>query len=478
LENQKYSVTPFSVAVSVQGRELPVSTLQAKLQMQVTADLRSGLLNLTGMDIQLADLRLAGDMQAQQIITAPRFAGTLKLEQFSPRQLAQQLKIVLPETADSAVLGSAAVDISYAGDTNSITLKTVQVNVDDTLLKGDVSVKQFNKPVITFNIDLNSIDLDRYLPPAVQQTPAAAPVTPASTAAAAVQLPLDTLRTLNVQGNVKVGSLTASKIATKNIIAKISAKNGKINIAPLQAEISEGKFNSDIHLDVTENTPKFALTESVTAVKVGPILQAVLENDMLSGTLNLTTELSAHGVQIDDLKRSLKGKSQFSLTSVAIKGINIAEILRETKAKLKGEDYKPSGQAQQTDFTELTGTALITNGVVTNNDLSAKSPLLRVVGEGKVDLPNDKVNYLVTTYIVGTAQGQEGKDLDELKGIPIPIHFRGPLAAPDYEVDYDSILKEYKNKYKKEVKKELKQEKRQLEDKAKEKLQNQLKKLF
>jgi len=122
-----------------------------------------------------------------------------------------------------------------------------------------------------------------------------------------------------------------------------------------------------------------------------------------------------------------------------VKGINIAKAIRTVKTKLAGVGTVADDKNEQTDFSLISGSAVITNGVIRNDDLSGKSPLLRVTGKGQVDLPADTIDYVVTTTLVKSLEGQGAKD-DKLSGVPIPVRLHGSLAKPSYSIDLKSIL--------------------------------------
>ena len=86
--------------------------------------------------------------------------------------------------------------------------------------------------------------------------------------------------------------------------------------------------------------------------------------------------------------------------------------------------------AQKTDFTELKATFNVKNGVAHNNDLSMKSPLLRVGGEGDIDIGNDRLNYVLKATLVATTSGQGGKNATDLSGLTVPVKLTGALGAP------------------------------------------------
>jgi AsmA protein len=78
---------------------------------------------------------------------------------------------------------------------------------------------------------------------------------------------------------------------------------------------------------------------------------------------------------------------------------------------------------------------VIRNGVAHNDDLSAKSPLMRLAGSGDVDIGAGSIDYLIKASVVATSSGQGGKDLAELRGVTVPVKVSGPLDAPRFRAD-------------------------------------------
>ncbi|MCP3677219.1 MAG: AsmA-like C-terminal region-containing protein, partial [Deltaproteobacteria bacterium] len=189
---------------------------------------------------------------------------------------------------------------------------------------------------------------------------------------------------------------------------------------------------------------------------------------------NLTME----GVEGKRLMETLNGDLQLTVFNGALKGINIGAMIREARHKIQGKAL-PQDNRAQTDFTELSASIKITNGILANNDLKAKSPLLRVSGEGTADLPNDRLNYLVNTSLVETSKGQGGKARSELRGITIPVRFTGSLSAPKYSLDPGQMLaaeaKRVVQKKKRKVQKKLE---KKVQDKLGDKLGDKLRGLF
>jgi AsmA protein len=106
---------------------------------------------------------------------------------------------------------------------------------------------------------------------------------------------------------------------------------------------------------------------------------------------------------------------------------------------LKGESTVQGDKAKQTDFSEMSATFDIKNGVAHNDDLRIKSPLFRIAGSGQVDIANETINYLVKPTVVATLKGQGGAGIEELNGVTVPIKVSGTFAKPSYALDFAGL---------------------------------------
>ena len=77
-----------------------------------------------------------------------------------------------------------------------------------------------------------------------------------------------------------------------------------------------------------------------------------------------------------------------------------------------------------------------------NDDLVILSPLLRIHGEGDVNLNDEQIDYLMTTELVATLLGQGGLGAEELIGIPIPIRITGAMEDPQFKVEIGKAIAE------------------------------------
>ncbi len=481
----RLDIAPFGLHLTATGKGVPGGKLSADLDSRARLDLARDRLALENLQLSALGLKLALVGTAEGLRSAPRFNGSLKLDPFSPRTLLGRLGVELPPMADAKALGKAALDTRVVATPHDLALDGLTLTLDDSHLGGQVKVLAFKGPVVRYGLMLDGIDVDRYLPPPAKDggkgggTAAAGSggATPATAAAGGSQaLPLDLLRALDVAGTLKIGRLKVAGVRSQDLVLTLKAAKGRIRLHPARASLYQGSYQGDLRLDVRGKQPRFQTDERLQGVQAGPLLQDLLGQDRLQGKADVSVRLSGRSLDPVAVRPTLNGKLAFRFADGAIEGVDIARLIREAQARIKGRSLPPANGPVQTDFTELSGTATITRGILVNKDLAGKSPLLRVSGHGRVDLPGEKLDYLLTTRIVGTLQGQGGKDLAQLKGLAIPVRIWGDFSAPRYQVRLEKVLGQaVKAKAKRKVQQKLQQK---LQKKLGTDLGNKLKGLF
>lgn len=110
---------------------------------------------------------------------------------------------------------------------------------------------------------------------------------------------------------------------------------------------------------------------------------------------------------------------------------------------LKGNAVEAdSDETKKTDFSELTASFTIKDGVAHNEDLAMKAPILRLAkgdSRGDINIGSETINYTATPTIVKSIKGQGGENLDELAGIAIPLKISGTFTNPKFGLDTKAI---------------------------------------
>jgi len=479
LNNERYSFKATTLDATVRGSDLPQGQAVVNLAADIDVDMQQQTAGLSAFRLTSYGVELSGAFDATQILGDVAFDGTLQVAEFNPKTVMQTFEITPPETADATAMSSLQLTTSLNGTLQKYNLQKLQIILDQTRIEGDVKLAMSDAPMpaVKYALTIDQIDADRYLPPVVEaseeaaseSTPAAV-ATPASGAgAAATALPMETLRELNVKGTFDIGKLKLSSLNLSEIKTKVVAKTGVIRLHPISAKLYQGQYQGDIKLDARGDVLKLALNEAMKQIHVGPLLKDYMGDDKVQGTGTVLAKLTASGETPEAITKTLNGSVSIAFVDGAVKGVNIVQMIREAQAKLKGETLPPSsGEYKDTDFAEMKASFNITNGLVKNNDLSIKSPFIRVGGDGQVNLVTETIDYLVKTVLTKAEQGQGGAELDALRGLTIPVRVGGTFSEPTFKVELGDLLKaqakEAVEKEKAKLKAELEQ--RKAEEKA------------
>ncbi len=371
------------------------------------------------------EFALAGPMTASleaQTVSLPRFAGDVTMDDPS----LPQKSVKVPLTARLAVDAKAEkVDAGFAS------------KFDDTNAAGEVAVRGFTTPKITFEASADRLNVDRYFPP-----PPAAPGNDSADTREDPKVDLSALKGLDLTGSVKVGALQARGVKASNIDVGLKAANGKLDVAPLNAQLYSGSLAGSAQLAAEGNQVKVDTT--LVNVSIQPLLKDLLDKDLLEGRGNVKLDVATAGGTVGAMKKHLGGSASLKLRDGAIKGINLAARLRDAKNLLAGakEDALRASATEKTDFSELNATFAIKDGVAVNDDLDVKSPLLRIGGAGRVDVGNGSIDYTTKVAVVGTLKGQDGRAVDQLRGVTVPVKLTGPFDKLAWNIDWGVAAQE------------------------------------
>lgn len=401
--------------------------------------------------------------QAFKVSLSSPVAGNFEVQQFN----LSELRIAVNATGDklpnksvsSEMKGSVQVDVSR---------ESMQANLAGGLLqsqvKAKVGVNNFSNPAIRFDVDVDQLDADLYLPKKPQGGAAAKSDSKADSAAGEQPFDLSALKKLNLEGSLRLGALKVANVKSSQLRLDVKAHNGTLNISPLSANLYQGSMSGSVTVNAVSAKPVFAINEKLSGINIAPLLADAANFDMLEGKGNVMLDLSAQGNTVSALKKALNGSLALSLADGAVKGINVAKKLRDAGNILgKKSETQAATKDEKTDFSEMKASFNVSNGVAHNDDLSLKSPLLRLSGNGDINIGNDSINYLAKATLATTLQGQGGKD--NVGGITVPVRLSGPFTDLKYTLDFGAMVGGAA-KQKIEAKKE--EVKTQMKDKLKE----------
>jgi AsmA protein len=419
--------------VSAEGRFGPVGTNlgQGAIPLEVKVDAFGQL-----------KLQLKGTVE--NLLAVPLASLAVDVTEFSPRKLFADIGQSLPATADPKVLGRLAIKAAVKADAKAVAVSGGLLALDDSKLSFALNAKQFSKPNLAFDVKLDQIDLDRYLPPKAAEGPkkaAEANAAPSGTQPAQAtpqKTDYTPLRQLVLNGNVAVGKLTVDHATLEDVNLKLAAKDGVLALDPLTMKLYGGTAAGKTVVNVKGDIPVTDVQLNLDKVQVHPLLKDSADTDFLEGTAKAQIVLSMKGDDAARVKQTLGGKGNLSISDGAIIGVDLAGMVRNVKAALEGQ--ATSGPKPRTDFAELLVPFTIENGVFHTSETSLKSPLLRLLATGKADLVKETLDFRLDPKLVGTIKGQG--DRKDRSGLEVPIIVSGSFAHPEFRPDVEAMAKD------------------------------------
>jgi len=339
--------------------------------------------------------------------------------------------LTIPKVAldlDATVAGISAKAKLEAAIKANLAKQDLQADVagklDDSTLKAKVGLTNFAPLKANFDLNIDRLNVDRYLPPERKD-------------AKDERVDLAVLKGKNVTGKLAIGALSVKRAKLENVQAEIKLDGGKLEVAPHSAGLYGGTLSGALTADANGN--KVHVKETAQNVALGALLRDVAQKDMLEGRGNMTLDVQTTGGTVTALKKALAGNARVEMKDGAIKGVNLADSARNVKSALGAKQTKPD-PSQKTDFSEMSASFKIANGVARNDDLKALSPFLRLGGAGNLDIGNNAIDYLAKATLAATSKGQGGRDAASVAGITIPVKLSGALDNPQWNVDYSGLL--------------------------------------
>lgn len=406
-----------------------------------------------GADIALNGKLLLGPTAGRIVFDALDVAIDAKLEQ-------TPLKVKFNGGVSADLDGAGKLDAKLGGE------------FDGSPFKLALAMPRLAPASYRFELDVQRLHLDR-LRGRGGATPPSAPASPNK------PLDLSALRELEASGKLRIGALQVMNLELAQVRAELRAGGGRVLLNPLAAELYQGKLSGSASLSATSVPARVGLHSALEGVAIGALLKDFAGTDRLQGRGQVTLDVAGTVGTVGAMMKSLDGTARLALKDGAVRGVNVAQIIRVAKAAHEAA-RRGGGAATQvgnaargeaTDFSELTANFRIAAGVAHNDDLAAKSPLLRLGGSGDIDLGAGRLDYTVRATIVSSLEGQGGAELQGLRGQTVPIRLSGPFDAIGWRIDFGAMLKEA-------AQAELDRKGEQLEEDAKRRLGDKLRDLL
>lgn len=460
MDNVPFAFALDAPGLSITGQEVSGQPVQASFSREGTQPLTAKLtladIGGQAQNLQVGSVKLTG--QAGQADRLTEFTVESSLTGNPAEKRVELPSLAATVRMNNAALPGGRMEIPAKGrlalDMTKQTLAgALQARVQDSNLDASFDIAGFASPALKFQLEADRLNLDELWPatqaapsPGAAPAPASAPA-PAAKSGEAVaagtepSIDLSPLRKVNADGAVRVGNLVVRGVQVQDLAGRLHLADGKATISDIAARVYEGTLAGQLSANAENN--HMAVQARFKDVSVQPLLKALAQYEALQGKGSVVLDLQSSGKNGDALRHALDGSVEVNLRDGQFNGINVAQSLRDFRTMLgRGENAEQQADnSRSTDFTELRATLRLKQGVGALHDMLLAAPLLRITdGEPRtVNLADDAFDLVLNAKVVNTSTGQDGKTLEQLQDVTIPIHVTGPLDAPRYAVQWREV---------------------------------------
>ena len=442
-----------------------ITYMQERFELDVKLDTPAKIIEGATFNVKqtlnsrLVDLTFDGRIAKQ----GQDIKGSLTLNGESVKNIANWQGIELNAKNNAFNAFSINAEIHLLGEEFNLT--ELVATLDALEIKGKSKLNLGSRIVLNADIDLGMLDLNPYLPktvakkevPAKEESKPAEPIVWDDT-----NIDLSGLNALDANVIVRSSGLKVNDIKLGANQFTVALKNSIAKVSLDSFAAYEGTGKGEITVNAQNRPYKIATRFDLDKIDAQPLLTDAAGFNKLMGKGALNWNLTTAGQSQKTFINGLNGKLGFNFADGAVKGANVAQMVRKGKELIKGNLNAASEglntgfeESEKTDFSALSGSFNFSSGVGKNTDLSLISPLIRISGEGDVDLPQTLVNYRLVTGVVDSIEGQG--TTDDSTGFKIPLRIKGPFHDVGIKLDVSSALKdEAKEKAKDKIKDKLK----------------------
>lgn len=328
----------------------------------------------------------------------------------------------------------APVDrFSYSGaisaDVNTVTLENAHIVLDDIEAAGSATLVMDEKPAIRADLHVNALDFAK-LAHRGEVTVDSSSSSPSD------EIDLSALRSFDADIRLKADRIGHGEIQAGPATATLTVKNAIARLSIPEAGFYSGALAANVIADGSSAEPAVDLSARLDGVDALPFLDAAGGFDRLEGKLSGRLDVKGSGTTKSKLSRSLAGTAQAVFSDGALRGIDVAKLLNNLQSVINGGTQVTA--EGRTEFTQLSASMEIENGIARTEDIQLLGPLVRMDGAGSIDIAGQSIDMRLNPRVVASLSGQGGEfDVD---GIGMPVVISGPLAEPRLYPDIAGIL--------------------------------------
>ena len=151
--------------------------------------------------------------------------------------------------------------------------------------------------------------------------------------------------------------------------------------------------------------------------------------------------LAGKGRTVIENVRTAGGNVSFEMANGAIKGFNLGRTLCRLYNVTQRAPAPPERPAV-TAYEGIRGSAVVTAGTATSNDLLARTSFMDINGAGTLELVEQRLDYELDAKLTGSIGIPNCETLDPFIGGELPFRIRGTVTEPEITPDFSKLVRQ------------------------------------
>ena len=343
-------------------------------------------------------------------------SGALKMDAANLRAAGTWLGVKLPSTGG---FGAFSFSGTVQGDNRVARLSGMKLKLDGATITGDLGLdKRGAVPVFSGTLAIDKLDVDPYIAAPHRNGP---PRPHSKEEWSRDEIRLDALHEFDADLVVDTGSLKIRNLTLGRTRIALSLRDRDLHARLGPMALYGGSGKAELEVDARGKEPRFHDTAEFRKVALAAFLADTIGVKQIEGTGTIILDASSHGTDADAIMRALSGKGSIDLHDGRLRGVDLGTVARTIQAVLNGAE----GPGSFTDYSSMTASFTVTDGVLASNDFQLTGPLIQMSGAGVVDLGNRAIDFKVVPKIAK---------------LGVPFHIKGPWTHVRYAPDLTGLV--------------------------------------
>jgi len=259
LETQVFELPKLAGNVDVKDPALPNGTAKIAFDLNARADLKQKLAT-AGLNLNIDSSNVKGKLDVVGF-DKPNVKFDLSADQLDLNKLLGKSQSAAKPASSKPgdlsalknMLAQGSINIgtinydkyrianlaaTIKADGQALTVNPLSLKLDDSQIKGSVGITHFDKPLYTFDLDIDRVDADRYA-----SKDEGKPAKPDNK-----PLDLSALKAFNAEGSLRIGSLKSGKINASSIRVDVKADGDKVKVDPLSLKVDDSQIHGNVSI--------------------------------------------------------------------------------------------------------------------------------------------------------------------------------------------------------------------------------------